>query len=103
MSRPQNEIGEHAAQAAKLLKSLSHPARLGLLCCLVEGEMAVTDIQENIKDLGLSQSALSQHLGKLRAEGIVTYRRDHRRLLYSIANEDVKKIIETLHGIYCQN
>ena len=50
---------------------------------------------------GLSQSAISQHLARLRKEGIVVTRRDAQRIFYTLANPQVRAVLETLHGIYC--
>ena len=88
-----------AQKASKLLKSLSNPHRLMILCLLDEGEFSVTEL---LSHLPISQTALSQHLARLRIEKIVTYRRDHRTLYYRIINPDAKKVIATLHKIYCK-
>lgn len=69
-----NPFRRHAAEATRLLKALSSEPRLLVLCYLSEaGEMSVGELVEHI---GLSQSALSQHLGRLRDEGLVTTRKD---------------------------
>jgi ArsR family transcriptional regulator, virulence genes transcriptional regulator len=88
----------HAADAARLLKVLANEHRLGILCLLVGGELSVGEINERID---LSQSALSQHLAVLRAEGLVTTRRDAQVIFYALADGPVHQIIETLHGVYC--
>ena len=87
----------NADAAARLLKSLANDQRLRVLCFLGEGEMTVGQINERVD---LSQSALSQHLAKLRAEGIVATRRDAQTIYYSLADDAVRQIIETLHDIY---
>ena len=87
----------NADAAARLLKTLANDQRLRVLCFLGEGEMTVGQINERVD---LSQSALSQHLAKLRAEGIVATRRDAQTIYYSLADDAVRQIIETLHDIY---
>jgi DNA-binding transcriptional ArsR family regulator len=88
----------HAADAARLLKTLGNEKRLMLLCLLVEGERSVGELNTR---LDLSQSALSQHLAVLRTDGLVTTRRDAQTIYYSLAEGPAQRIIDTLHGIYC--
>jgi len=87
----------NADAAARLLKTLANDQRLRVLCFLFDAEMSVGEINERVE---LSQSALSQHLAKLRAEGIVTTRRDAQTIYYSLADGAVRQIIATLHDIY---
>lgn len=87
-----------AQKAARLLKNIANTNRLMILCLLIEKEHSVSQLLDH---LPISQTALSQHLARLRLEKIVTYRRDHRTLYYRILNKDVKKVIATLHKIYC--
>jgi len=88
----------NAQKASALLKSLANPSRLMVLCALVTREHTVTELEALT---GLSQSALSQHLARLRDEGIVTTRREAQRAFYRLSNPDVAAILETMHGIYC--
>lgn len=88
----------HAADAARLLKALGNEKRLLLLCLLVEAERSVGELNAR---LDLSQSALSQHLAVLRADGLVTTRRDAQTIYYSLAEGPAQRIIDTLHDIYC--
>lgn len=85
-----------AAEAAKLMKALANERRLLILCQMAEGERSVGSL-----NVGLSQSALSQHLALLRADGVVKTRRKAQTIYYSIANPAVLKIIKTLAEIYC--
>ncbi len=89
---------ENAGQAAALMKSLSNPSRLLVLCALVTREHTVGELEELT---GLGQSALSQHLARLRDSGLVETRREAQRIYYSLDNPEVKAVLETLHGIYC--
>lgn len=93
------DMKTQATQAADFLKSLANPHRLMLLCLLTQGEMCVSHIH---KHLDISQTALSQHLARLRTEDIVTFRRDHRTLYYSIKAPHVAEIVGALYKIYCQ-
>jgi ArsR family transcriptional regulator len=89
-----------AGQVAGLLGALANDRRLLILCKLVEvGEATVGTLAE---DVGLSQSALSQHLARLREEGIVAFRRDGQNLWYRIADPNVETLFATLHRLYCQ-
>ncbi len=76
----------------------SYPGRLIVLCALVTREHTVGELEALT---GLSQSAISQHLARLRDEQIVTTRRDAQGILYSLKNTAVRAVLETMHGIYC--
>ena len=85
-----------AAEAAKLLKALSNERRLMILCQLGDRELAVGQIH-----VGLSQSALSQHLAVLREQGVVATRRDGQTIFYRIADPAAVKVVATLAEIFC--
>ena len=90
----------NAGEVAGLLKAMSNQRRLMILCQLAEfGEMRVGDIALAV---GLSQSALSQHLGVLRDEGLVAFRRDAQVLWYRIADPRCETLLVTLHQLYCR-
>jgi len=92
-------LQEGASKAAAMLRTLGNPNRLLVLCMLIEyGEMTVSDLNKYVE---LSQSALSQHLSKMRDEGLVTFRREAQTLHYRIENPDIAKIIATLKDIFC--
>ncbi|CDN48757.1 Transcriptional regulator protein (Repressor of nodulation genes), ArsR family [Neorhizobium galegae bv. orientalis] len=91
-------LSEHSNAAAGLLSAMANPKRLMILCCLVKGEVAVGALASQV---GLSQSALSQHLSKLRAQKLVKTRRDAQTIYYSSSSESVLKVLETLEEIYC--
>ncbi|CAM4079735.1 DNA-binding transcriptional ArsR family regulator [Kerstersia similis] len=87
-----------AEQAAALLRAAGNPRRLLVLCLLIENEeMSVGSLLEH---LDLSQSALSQHLARMREEGLVTYRRSSQTLYYRIDDERVRQLIAALKEIY---
>jgi DNA-binding transcriptional ArsR family regulator len=92
------EMSRHAADASRLLRALANEHRLLILCLLSEGEFNVSAINDRVE---LSQSALSQHLAILRADGLVDTRREAQTIYYRLASGPVRTLIETLHGIYC--
>ncbi len=88
-----------AAEAAKLLKAIGNEHRLLILCHLMAaGELTVGAL---VAEVGLSQSALSQHLAKLREEGLVDYRREAQTLFYRVADPRAARLIALLRDIYC--
>jgi ArsR family transcriptional regulator, virulence genes transcriptional regulator len=88
-----------AAEAASLLKALANEKRLMILCKLLEhGEMSVMALSEQV---GLSQSALSQHLARMRDERIVGFRRDAQTLYYRVADPSVIQILSVLKATFC--
>ena len=94
------QFERRAETVAGLLGAVANERRLMVLCKLVEwGEANVTALAEAV---GLSQSALSQHLAKLRAEGIVTFRRDSQTLWYRIADPRIEELFATLHRLFCR-
>lgn len=95
---PMSQMAGHAAEAAALLKALAHPARLLVLCQLVEGERSVGELQPVT---GLSMSALSQHLAVLREMSLVRTRRESQSIFYSLAEGPAASILDTLHAAYC--
>ncbi len=91
----------HAEAVAELLKALGNQKRLMVMCKLAEhGEMTVGDLAT---DVGLSQSALSQHLARLRAEDLVAYRREAQVLWYRIADPRCETLLATLYQLYCNH
>ncbi|MBB2835350.1 UNVERIFIED_ORG: DNA-binding transcriptional ArsR family regulator [Rhizobium esperanzae] len=91
------DLADHTNVAAALLSAMANPKRLLILCSLVKGEVAVGVLATQV---GLSQSALSQHLSKLRAQKLVKTRRDAQTIYYSSTSEPVMKILATLEDIY---
>ncbi|MFN2260226.1 MAG: ArsR/SmtB family transcription factor [Parasphingopyxis sp.] len=93
-----DRLQESAGKAARLLRMLGNEHRLLVLCLLADGEMHVGALQQEVS---LSQSALSQHLAKLREDGLVSTRREGQTIHYRIADPAVVRLIETLADIYC--
>jgi ArsR family transcriptional regulator, virulence genes transcriptional regulator len=95
------KLTRQAGEAAQLLKLLGNEKRLLILCFLAaRGEMTVGEIVAVVK---LSQSALSQHLGKLRADGLVAFRRNSQTLHYRVADVRTLQILKLLKELYCND
>lgn len=92
------ELAGAAGRAARLLRLMGHDARLMILCHLAESEQHVGALEAK---LGLSQSALSQHLARLRAEGLVATRRSGQQIFYRLASEEAARILAAVHEVYC--
>lgn len=93
-----SELEDKAEQASRLLKSLANERRLLILCHLIQGEKSVGELERLV---GLSQSALSQHLARLRKEALVTTRREAQSIFYSVASDEAKAVLATLYELYC--
>ena len=88
-----------AMEVADIFRALANEKRLMIICKLVElGEAKVSALAD---DVGLTQSALSQHLAKMRNEGIVAYRRDAQTLWYRVADARIEKLFATMHELFC--
>jgi len=96
--RELTELHDMASHACELLKAMANEWRLMILCQLSEGEKTVSELQTI---LGLSQSALSQHLAVLRREKIVTARKHAQSVSYSLAGDEATRVMETLHELFC--
>ena len=93
-----NDLRENARRASALLKAMSNERRLLILCHLAEGEKSVGALEEIV---GLSQSALSQHLARLRRDRLVATRRAAQTIYYALAGKEAGAIMMTLHDLYC--
>jgi ArsR family transcriptional regulator, virulence genes transcriptional regulator len=87
-----------AGEAERLLKAMASRPRLMILCELLRGERTVTALHEAV---GLSMSAMSQHLARLRADELVSTRRESQTIFYSLADAGATRLLETLYAIYC--
>ncbi len=92
------DFEKSATQATQLLRTMSNEKRLMILCLLTGGELSVGQLEPVV---GLSQSALSQHLAILREKEMVKTRRESQTIYYSLADPNAAKILETLYGIFC--
>ncbi|WP_107850840.1 ArsR/SmtB family transcription factor [Oceanimonas marisflavi] len=93
------DMEANAAQAVKLLKALANERRLFILCHLLDKELSVGEMNQF---LGLSQSALSQHLAILRNDNLVSTRKEAQTVYYSLKSEEVREMIALLHRLYCR-
>lgn len=94
------DLAPRAAEAEGFLKAMANRHRLMILCELHKGERSVTALQEAI---GLGQSALSQHLAKLREEQIVATRRQSQTIFYSLVDPVATRLIALLYDAYCRD
>jgi ArsR family transcriptional regulator len=95
------EFEKMATEVAAVLRALANERRLMIVCKLVEwGEANVTSLAAAV---GLSQSALSQHLAKMREEGIVATRRESQLIWYRIADPRIEQLFATLHSLFCRS
>jgi ArsR family transcriptional regulator len=90
---------KNATAAAALLRAIAHEGRLLVLCELTNGERPAGELAECS---GLSQSALSQHLAKLREQGLVATRREAQVIHYRIADQRARRVLRVLHDLYCR-
>lgn len=96
---PSSDFIRQAGDATRLLKAMANEARLLVLCFLAEaGELSVTELTERV---GLSQSALSQHLARLREKGLVATRKDAQSVFYRVCDPKAEQLLALLHKIYC--
>lgn len=93
------EMFDQRVEMAQLLKLIAHESRLMILCLLEKQELPVGEINEQI---GLSQSALSQHLAVLRRNNLVATRRKSQTIYYRLSDKKLSKIIHTLRNLYCK-
>ncbi|WMC12462.1 metalloregulator ArsR/SmtB family transcription factor [Oceanimonas pelagia] len=93
------DMEANAARAVKLLKALANERRLFILCHLLDNELSVGEMNQF---LGLSQSALSQHLAILRNDDLVSTRKEAQTVYYSLKSDEVREMIALLHRLYCQ-
>jgi DNA-binding transcriptional ArsR family regulator len=91
------EVERNIEVAVNLLKALSNERRLMIICALYQGEKSVGELEQIV---GLSQSALSQHLARLRRDGLVNTRRSAQTIFYSMNDRATKAILRTLYDIY---
>lgn len=93
-----SEMAGRAGEVANLLKTLSHQARLMIVCTLVDGEFSVSELEEK---LDIHQPHLSQHLTVLRSSGIVETRREGKQIFYRLAEEKAAQLVSALYDIFC--
>src|SRR5690348_14160623 len=92
------KLQNNTRRASGLLKAMSNEHRLLILCQLVEGEKSVGEL---VRLVGLSQSALSQHLARLRRDNLVRTRREAQTIFYTVASSEATALLHRLHELYC--
>src|ERR1700687_3339142 len=92
------ELQKNGRRAAGLVKAMSKPSRLVILCQLSERECSVGELERAV---GLSQSGISQHLAVLRRQHVVTSRRARQTVYYCLASDEVVALMATLHKVFC--
>jgi len=93
-------LDQAAKSASSLLKAVANDKRLSILCHLAHAEHAVGELSEKV---GLSQSALSQHLAKLRRDNLVSTRREAQTIYYSVNGERVLPLLDRLHELFAES
>ncbi|HCH3937523.1 TPA: helix-turn-helix transcriptional regulator [Vibrio parahaemolyticus] len=94
------EMEKNSAKAVVLLKAMANERRLQILCMLHNQELSVGELCTKLE---LSQSALSQHLAWLRRDELVATRKEAQTVYCTLKSDEVKTLIQTLHGLYCAN
>lgn len=93
-----NALEKRCEEVAGLLKLVAHPHRLKILCCLVDGDKTVSELELLC---GASQSSVSQYLAKMKSEKILSAVREGQSIRYRLSHEEVKKLIEKMKVIFC--
>jgi ArsR family transcriptional regulator, virulence genes transcriptional regulator len=97
---PANKMKRHAKDAAGMMKQLANPKRLLILCQLLSDEKPVGELAEEV---GLSQSALSQHLAKMREAGLIEADKRGQMVYYRLRSMEANALLSTLYLIYCRD
>jgi len=90
---------DNAKRASEFLKALAHESRLIILCILAQGEKSVSELEQ---ELNLRQPTVSQQLARLRADGLVSTRRDGKVIYYSLASDEARTIISAIYDVFCK-
>jgi ArsR family transcriptional regulator, virulence genes transcriptional regulator len=100
LAAPADGMKHHAAEAAAMMKQLANSKRLLILCQLLSAERSVGELAEAV---ALSQSALSQHLAKMREAGLVDCEKRGQMVYYRLASMQANALLSTLYLIYCRD
>jgi DNA-binding transcriptional ArsR family regulator len=92
-------MADSSQRATEFLKALAHQSRLLILCILAEGEKSVSELEEL---LSLRQPTVSQQLARLRADGLVSTRRDGKAIYYSLASEEARVVVGAVYDVFCR-
>jgi DNA-binding transcriptional ArsR family regulator len=94
-----DRVVDNAKRASDFLKALAHESRLMILCILAEGEKSVGELEDI---LDLRQPTVSQQLARLRADGLVSTRRDGKAIYYNLASDEARVIIGAIYDVFCR-
>jgi DNA-binding transcriptional ArsR family regulator len=94
-----DKMVENATRASNFLKALAHESRLMILCILAEGEKSVSELEDLLE---LRQPTVSQQLARLRADGLVSTRREGKAIYYKLASEEARTIIGAIYDVFCR-
>ena len=94
-----DRMAGNAKRASDFLKALAHESRLMILCILAEGEKSVSELEDI---LSLRQPTVSQQLARLRADGLVTTRRDGKAIYYKLASAETRVVIGAIYDVFCK-
>lgn len=95
-----DKMARNAARASSFLKAISHEGRMMILCHLSSGEKSVTELE---RLLSARQAAVSQHLARLKQDGLVTPRRDGKTIYYRLADSRPRQIIDVIYDLFCED
>jgi DNA-binding transcriptional ArsR family regulator len=94
-----DRMADNAKRASDFLKALAHESRLMILCILAEGEQSVSDLEDLLR---LRQPTVSQQLARLRADGLVSTRREGKTIYYKLASEEARTVIGSIYDVFCR-
>jgi DNA-binding transcriptional ArsR family regulator len=97
--RELEQMLDNAKRASNFLKALAHESRLIMLCILADGEKSVSELE---RELNLRQPTVSQQLARLRADGLVSTRRDGKIIYYSLASDEARIVIGAIYDVFCK-
>lgn len=95
---PMEDMMTNAQTASDFLKAIAHESRLLILCMLVEGEKSVRDLELLLQ---MRQPSVSQQLARLRADNLVTTRREGKTIYYSLASDEAREVVTLLYKLFC--
>jgi DNA-binding transcriptional ArsR family regulator len=98
-SQDLDRMVDNAKRASNFLKALAHESRLMILCNLAEGEKSVSELEDI---LSLRQPTVSQQLARLRADGLVSTRRDGKAIYYNLASQEARVVIGAIYDVFCK-
>lgn len=98
MKTSTEKLASQCENVSSMLRAIAHPQRLKILCLLSEEEKTVSDLENYC---GASQSSVSQYLNKMRLEGLLTSRREARKIYYKIDSPELLKLMKSLQKIFC--